>query len=100
MLEGLPAAVQAPASGPGSDPGAVALAGVGGGGAAAKLKPGGFDDPAAQSTSAAVMLRDTFHGGDPNLVLLVTPVDNPAIAAWRALGRRLAAERDVSDVPS
>ncbi len=60
---------------------------------------------ATQSTRAAAILRDTFHTGDPNLVLLVTAhhatVDDPAVAAQaRALGRRLAAERDVSDVAS
>jgi hypothetical protein len=47
------------------------------------------------------MLRDTFHGGDPNLVLLVTAGRQPRRRRLaRALGRRLAAERDVSAVPS
>lgn len=65
----------------------VALAGVFGGGAVGKLKSGGFDDPAAESIKAAAALRDRFHTGDPNLVLLVTAsrgtVDDPP---WRARG--------------
>jgi RND superfamily putative drug exporter len=84
---------------------AVALAGAFGGGAIGHLKSGGFDDPAAESVTAAATLRDTFGAGDPNLVLLVTAargdVDDPAVArAGRDLTRRLAAEPDLAQVAS
>jgi RND superfamily putative drug exporter len=84
---------------------AVVLAGAFGGDAVTKLKSGGFEDPAAESTKAAKVLNDTFHAGDPNLVLLVTAkhgtVDDPAVAArGRALTSRLAAERDLTQVGS
>jgi putative drug exporter of the RND superfamily len=84
---------------------AVVLAGVFGGGAVARLKSGGFDDPAAESTRAAAVLRDTFGAGDPNLVLLVTAkqgdVDDPSVARrGQALTRRLAAEPDLTQVAS
>jgi RND superfamily putative drug exporter len=83
----------------------VVLAGVFGGGAVARLKAGGFDDPAAESTRAAQVLRDDFGLGDPNLVLLVTAkggdVDDPSVAAaGTALTRRLAAEPDLAQVVS
>jgi len=83
----------------------VAVAGVFGGGAVAKLKTGGFDDPNAESTRAAAVLRDTFHAGAPNVVLLVTAkqgtVDSPAAAAGgRALTARLARERGLAQVGS
>src|SRR5215217_2767685 len=84
---------------------AVVVAGVFGGGAVARLKSGGFEDPAAESTRAAQVLRDDFGVGDPNLVLLVTAkggdVDDPAAAtAGPALTRRLAAEPDLAQVVS
>ena len=84
---------------------AVVVAGVFGGGAVARLKSGGFEDPAAESTRAAQVLRDDFGVGDPNLVLLVTAkggdVDDPAVAvAGTALTRRLAAEPDLAQVVS
>jgi RND superfamily putative drug exporter len=84
---------------------AVAVAAVLGAGAVGSLKSGGFEDPAAESSRAAAALRDTFHTGDPNLVLLVTAnkgtVDDAAVAAEGAeLTRRLAAERDVREVRS
>jgi RND superfamily putative drug exporter len=84
---------------------AVVLAGVFGGGAISRLRSGGFEDPAAESTRAAAVLRDEFGVGDPNLVLLVTAedggVDGPAAAAaGEALTRRLAAEPDLAQVAS
>jgi RND superfamily putative drug exporter len=84
---------------------ALVLAGAFGAGAVSKLKTGGFQDPAAESTRAAEALRDTFHTGEPNLVLLVTArtgtVDDAAVAAaGKQVTRRLAAERDVSEVRS
>jgi RND superfamily putative drug exporter len=84
---------------------AVGLAGVFGAGAVAKLRSGGFEDPTASSTRAAAALRDTFHTGEPNLVLLVTAdgstVDQARVASGGLeLTRRLAAERDVGEVQS
>ncbi len=56
-----------------------------GGGVAARLSNGGFTDPTSQSSRAERALRDTFHTGDPNLVLLVTArhgtVDGASAAA-------------------
>jgi RND superfamily putative drug exporter len=83
----------------------VVAAGVFGGSAITRLKSGGFDDPDAESTRAAEVLRDEFGTGDPNLVLLVTAkggqVDDPAVAAaGEALTRRLAAEPDLAQVVS
>jgi RND superfamily putative drug exporter len=76
-----------------------------GGGALAHLKGGGFDDPKAESTVAAEVLRDRFGAGDPNLVLLVTAtrgtVDSPEVAAeGRAVTERLAHEPDAAQVSS
>src|SRR6266540_3757010 len=76
-----------------------------GGGALAHLKGGGFDDPQAESTKAAEVLRDRFGAGDPNLVLLVTAtrgtVDSPEVAAeGRAITERLAHEPDAAQVSS
>src|SRR6266545_2610430 len=84
---------------------ALVLAGALGAGAVSSLKSGGFQDPAAESSRAAATLRDTFHTGEPNLVLLVTArngtVDDAAVAAQGLeLTRRLQAERDVSEVRS
>jgi RND superfamily putative drug exporter len=84
---------------------AVVVAGAFGGSAVTRLKSGGFDDPAAESTSAAKILRERFGTGDPNLVLLVTAkgghVDDPAVAAeGEQLTRRLAAEPDLAQVVS
>ncbi len=83
----------------------VVAAGAFGGSAITRLKSGGFDDPGAESTRAAKVLRDEFGTGDPNLVLLVTAkggqVDDPAVAAaGEALTRRLAAEPDLAQVVS
>jgi len=84
---------------------AVVVSGVVGGSAITRLKSGGFDDPAAESTRAAEVLRDQFGTGDPNLVLLVTAkggdVDDPAVAAaGEAITRRLAAEPGLAQVLS
>src|SRR5437764_15301119 len=66
-------------------------ASVFGAGAFGKLKNGGFDDPATQSSQAQQMI-DKQYGGQSNLVLLVTArtgtVDDPGVAA---AGRRLDA---------
>src|SRR6266540_3375384 len=83
----------------------LGLAGVLGAGVVSKLRSGGFEDPAASSTRAEDALRDTFHTGEPNLVLLVTAdhgtVDQAGLAnGGLELTRRLSAERDVSEVQS
>jgi putative drug exporter of the RND superfamily len=83
----------------------VGLAGVFGSGVVEKLKSGGFDDPAASSTKAREALASDFHTGEPNLVLLATAgkgtVDQrAATSGGLELTRRLAAERDVTEVQS
>jgi putative drug exporter of the RND superfamily len=83
----------------------VGLAGVFGSGVVDKLRSGGFDDPAASSTKARQALADVFHTGEPNLVLLTTAnhgtVDQAAATSGGLeLTRRLAAERDVTEVQS
>ncbi|WP_405656744.1 MMPL family transporter [Streptomyces sp. RK9] len=71
---------------------AVALMGAVGSGAFTKLKGGGFDDPASESTRAEQVIEDKF-GGETNLVLLVRAdkgrVDAPAA---RDGGRALVAD--------
>ncbi len=81
------------------------LAGAFGSSAPKHMSSGGFDDPAAQATRAANILRDQFHSGSPNLVLLVTAdhgtVDSPAVAAaGSSITQRLAEEHHVRDVAS
>jgi RND superfamily putative drug exporter len=81
------------------------VAGAVGGGVASHLSSGGFNDPAAPSTRAANLLRDQFHSGDPNVVLLVTArqgtVDNPLVARdGQALTERLAHEPNVAQASS
>src|SRR4051812_25021717 len=80
----------------------VVLAGAIGGRVANKLSSGGFTDPKVESSRAADTLRDTFHQGVPNFVLLAADpggVDEPSAAqAGRALTARLAAEPGVAQV--
>ncbi len=82
----------------------LALAGALGGGVAAELSGGGFEDPRAESTRAARILEDQFGSGAPNLVLLVTAqagVAEPAAAASATeLVAQLAAEPGVTQVTS
>ncbi len=82
----------------------LALAGGIGGGVAAELSGGGFDDPQAESVRAAQVLEEQFASGAPNLVLLARAqqgVDDPAaVAAGQALVQRLAAEPGVTQVTS
>jgi RND superfamily putative drug exporter len=82
----------------------LALAGGIGGGVAAELSGGGFDDPQAESVRAAQVLEEQFASGAPNLVLLAKAsngVDDPAaVAAGEALVTRLAAEPGVTQVTS
>src|SRR5215212_8544401 len=81
------------------------LAAVFGTGVFDKLSTGGFQDPSAESTTAADLLEQRFGQGDPNLVLLVTPdgdgVDDPdAVAAGTALTTRLGGEDRVAQAVS
>ncbi|HZD37887.1 MAG TPA: MMPL family transporter, partial [Actinomycetes bacterium] len=83
----------------------VVMAGAFGTGVVSKLQSGGFQDPGASSTKAETALRDSFRTGEPNLVLLVTAdsgtVDQGRVSSGGLeLTRRLAAERDVSEVQS
>jgi RND superfamily putative drug exporter len=80
---------------------AMALVGFG---AFGKLKSGGFDDPAAQSSRARQVI-DAKYGGRLNLVLLVHAkdgsVDAPAAKdAGGALARSLGQEAEVTNVVS
>ncbi|MEU4050660.1 MMPL family transporter [Streptomyces olivaceus] len=81
---------------------AVALMGAVGAGAFEKLKGGGYDDPASQSTRAGKVIDEKF-GGETNLVLLVTGsdgrVDTPAAEkAGRALAAELRKEPHLANV--
>jgi putative drug exporter of the RND superfamily len=84
----------------------LAVAGIFGGSVAKHLSTGGFQDPGAQSTQAANLIRDQFRSGSPNLVLLVTAsggqsVDSPAVAqAGTALTQRLVSEAHIDQASS
>lgn len=71
-----------------------------------KLSAGGFDDPAAQSSRAAALLKDRFGATSPDVVLVVSPtggraVDDPDVAAAGAqITSRLAAVGGLTDVGS
>lgn len=82
----------------------LALAGGLGGGVAAELSGGGFDDPQAESTQAASILEEQFGSGAPNLVLLVTApggVGEPAaVASATELVAQLDDEPGVTQVTS
>ncbi len=59
------------------------------------LKSGGFEDPGAESTRAALLLEERFGQGEPNVILLVTAAsgsvsDGEAVTAGAALEGRLA----------
>jgi putative drug exporter of the RND superfamily len=62
---------------------------------ASHLSAGGFSDPASPSARATSILASKFHGGDPNLILTVTPATGTVDgAAARRAGLRLAAALD------
>jgi RND superfamily putative drug exporter len=81
----------------------ILLAGAGAFGftAFSKLKSGGFEDPAAQSSQAAAEIR-THFGERADLVFLIKgPVDDPAVRqAGTDLTKRLAADPELRDVAS
>jgi RND superfamily putative drug exporter len=81
------------------------VSGVLGGSVERHLSGGGLDDPSSESSRAAQLLRDDFHTGEPNLLLLVTArdgsVDTPAVvSAGTALTRDLAARGGVAEAAS
>jgi len=95
----------------------VALAGILGGGVFDRLSGGGFDDPNADSSRAEQALREEFHTGIPNYVLLVdakggTPISavdsgaTPAVdgegvtAAATKVEAQLKADPDIAEVVS
>ncbi|MFD0417910.1 MMPL family transporter [Streptomyces sp. NPDC127108] len=83
---------------------AVALMGAVGSGAFTKLKGGGFDDPASESTRAEKVIEEKF-GGETNLILLVRAdrgrVDAPAAQGdGRALVADLKKEKHLENVVS
>jgi RND superfamily putative drug exporter len=83
---------------------ALVVAGVLGFGAFGKLKAGGFDDPAADSSRAQRVI-EAEYGGQVNLVLLVearaATVDAPeAREAGQELASELAGESTVTNVVS
>ena len=63
---------------------------------AGHLLTGGFTDPAADSTHATQVIDDSFHGGQANLVFLVSApggVDSPAARATGTHIQQALAER-------
>lgn len=77
--------------------------GIIGGGVFSTLKPGGFDDPAAESYRAAQRLRDEVHAGRADIIALYTArsgrADDPAVTgAIAAAGRRIATDPSVLKV--
>lgn len=82
---------------------AFALAGAVGGGVAAELHSGGFEDPDSESARADAALEDVFGAGVPNVVLLVRATEGTVddlAEVGTALGEELAAEPDVTEVIS
>ena len=83
----------------------LVAAGFFGGGGAASLSNGGFEDAGAESVRAADLLEEDFGVRDPAVVLVVTAgsgsVDDPAVAAaGTGIAEQLAAEPGVTAVSS
>jgi putative drug exporter of the RND superfamily len=80
----------------------VALSIVFGTGVVKRLSGGGFDDPNAQATRAAIALTKQFHTGVPNFSFLIqadTSVDAPDVAAaGTRLAEQLTAQANVANV--
>ena len=81
------------------------LAGAFGGGVASSLSNGGFEDPGAESATAAEVLETEFGVRDPAVVMIVTAadgvIDGPAATeAGLALTAELAAEDGVASASS
>src|SRR4051794_20249995 len=64
-------------------------AAVFGGPVASHLLTGGFTDPGADSTKASRLIDDRFHGGQANLVFLVTAPGGVDSSAARAAGTHI-----------
>src|SRR4051794_26379013 len=64
----------------------LVLAAIFGGPVASHLQAGGFTDPSADSTRATQLLDARFHGGQANLVFLVTSPGGADTAAARRAG--------------
>ncbi|MGQ0774056.1 MAG: MMPL family transporter, partial [Pseudonocardiales bacterium] len=83
---------------------ALTVCGFFGSGVASKLTSGGFEDPNAESSTAAEVLQRDFGRGSSNLHLLVIApagVDDPAVTqAGLALTEELAREAGIIDVRS
>lgn len=54
-----------------------------------KLSPGGFEDPAAESSRAAALLAERFDRGDVQLLITVTTPQGATGAAARAVGTQI-----------
>lgn len=82
----------------------VLAAGAVGSGLSSRTAQGGAESPGAESTKAADILESDFDLGSPNVVLLVQDprgVNDPAVvAAGTALTKRLAEEKDLTNVAS
>jgi putative drug exporter of the RND superfamily len=65
--------------------------GIFGGPVASHLLTGGFTDPAADSTHATNAIDANFHGGQANLVFLVTAKGGADSAAARTTGKQIEA---------
>ncbi|MDP1793929.1 MAG: MMPL family transporter, partial [Acidimicrobiales bacterium] len=79
----------------------VIVAGAFGAGVQEHLSTGGLEDPGAESTRAAKLLRDDFNQQEPNLVMVLTAkdgtVDDAANAqAGSALTQKLGGEEYIS----
>lgn len=76
----------------------LVLAGALGGGVAAKLSGGGFEDPDAESTIAADVLEKEFGQQSPNLILLVEPKEGDVdSAAAKQAGLALTQELEATE---
>ncbi len=81
----------------------AAVAGWFGGDVASWLRPGGFEDPDAESARAASVLAEDFGAGDPDVVLLLMAAggsvdDDEAVTDAAALAERLRTTEGVDEV--
>ncbi|MBP2324200.1 RND superfamily putative drug exporter [Kibdelosporangium banguiense] len=81
----------------------LVLAGAGAFGFTAfgKLKSQGFNDPAAESSQAAELVRSHFDGGASLVFLIKGPVDDPAVEqAGTTLTQQLSGDPELRDIAS
>jgi putative drug exporter of the RND superfamily len=78
--------------------------GAGASGLSKRVTQGGYESGGTQSASATSVLQNTFHQGDPNLVLLISDtrgVDNPTVAAaGKDITTKLSKEAGLTNVAS